>query len=125
MLARRGANLALVVAHVAGMIDLVALPVWVETLIQPFHYDTQLAGSLATVYLACAVVSSVLLAPVFSRFPGRTVGAGGYALAACGFYLGAHADTFRVMLSAHATAGLGIGCGLSVARQANNRTRAG
>ncbi len=67
MLARRGANLALVVAHVAGMIDLVALPVWVETLIQHFHYDAQRAGSLATVYLASAVLSSVALAPALTR----------------------------------------------------------
>ncbi|MCP1118680.1 MFS transporter [Robbsia andropogonis] len=122
MLARRGSNLALVVAHVAGMIDLVALPVWIETLIRHFHYDAQRAGGLATTYLACAVLSCVFLTPTLTRLPGRFSAAGGFALAASGFYLGAHADSFALMVIAHAIAGIGVGCGLSVTHGAIGRT---
>lgn len=115
MPARRGSNFALVAAHVAGMIDLVALPVWVNTLIEHYHFDAQRAGALATVYLACAVLCSACIAPAFARLPGRLSSSAGFAIAACGFLIASQASTFSAMLWAHAIAGIGIGCGLSVA----------
>ncbi|WP_321969038.1 MFS transporter [Paraburkholderia tropica] len=121
MPARRGSNGALVVAHVAGMIDLVALPVWVNTLIEHFQFDAQRAGALATAYLAFAVICSACIAPLFTRLPGRTTATAGFALAACGFGVAAHATTFAGMLGAHAVAGIGVGCGLSVAHGAIGR----
>lgn len=122
MPARRGSNGALVVAHVAGMIDLVALPVWVNTLIERFHFDAQSAGALATAYLACAVLCSVCIAPLTTRIPRRLSAALGFALAALGFGFAAQTASFTGMLGAHALAGLGIGCGLSVAHGAIGRT---
>ncbi|MBN3854069.1 MFS transporter [Paraburkholderia sp. Ac-20340] len=119
---RRGSNGALVVAHVAGMIDLVALPVWVNTLIERFHFDAQRAGALATAYLACAVLCSVCIAPLFARLPGRLASAFGFGLAACGFGFAASATTFGAMIAAHAIAGAGVGCGLSVAHGAIGKT---
>ena len=44
-------HVALIVAHCAGMVDLVALPVWVGTLIQYYKLDPQQAGGLATLFL--------------------------------------------------------------------------
>ena len=38
----------LMVAHCAGMVDLVALPVWVGTLISAYKFDPQQAGGLVT-----------------------------------------------------------------------------
>lgn len=122
MAPRRGSNGALVVAHVAGMIDLVALPVWVNTLIEWFHFDAQRAGALATAYLAFAVLCSVCVAPLIARLPGRLAAAPGFAVAAAGFGLAAQATTFGAMLVAHAIAGAGIGCGLSVVHGAIGRT---
>jgi len=52
-------TVALMVAHCAGMVDLVALPVWVGTLIGAYRLDPQKAGLLATLFLAGAVLSSV------------------------------------------------------------------
>ncbi|RKP44458.1 MFS transporter [Pararobbsia silviterrae] len=115
MPARRGSIFALVTAHVAGMVDLVALPVWVNVLIERFGYDAQNAGALVTAYLACAVVCSACVAPLFTRIPARLSAAGGFAIAACGFGLATHADTFGAMVAAHALAGVGVGTGLSVA----------
>lgn len=37
-------------AHCAGMVDLVALPVWVGTLIGAYRLDPQKAGLLATLF---------------------------------------------------------------------------
>lgn len=122
MSARRGSNGALVIAHVAGMIDLVALPVWVNALIERFQFDAQRAGALATAYLACAVLCSACIAPLFTRLPGRLTAAAGFAIAACGFGVAAHSTTFAAMLGAHALAGVGVGCGLSVAHGAIGKT---
>jgi len=118
MPARRGSNFALITAHVAGMIDLVALPVWVNTLIEQYHFDAQRAGALATVYLACAVLCSACIAPMFTRLPGRLAATAGFAIAASGFGAATHQTGFSGMLAAHAVAGIGIGCGLSVAHGA-------
>ena len=46
---------ALMVAHCAGMVDLVALPVWVGTLIANSGLDPQQAGGLVTLFLEGAV----------------------------------------------------------------------
>lgn len=119
---RRGSNGALVVAHVAGMIDLVALPVWVNTLIAGFHFDAQRAGALATTYLAFAVLCSVCVAPLFARLAGRLAAALGFAVAAAGFGFATQVTTFGAMLAAHAIAGAGIGCGLSVVHGAIGKT---
>ena len=40
-------RMALMVGHCAGMVDLVALPVWVGTLISVYRFDPQQAGLLA------------------------------------------------------------------------------
>ena len=60
-------HVALIVAHCAGMVDLVALPVWVGTLIQHYQLDPQQAGGLVTLFLIGAVLSSVFLASRFQR----------------------------------------------------------
>jgi predicted MFS family arabinose efflux permease len=104
------------------MIDLVALPVWVNTLIEQYHFDAQSAGALATVYLTCAVICSACIAPMFTRIPGRLTATIGFAIAACGFGVAAHATTFTGMLGAHALAGIGVGGGLSVAHGAIGKT---
>src|SRR5450830_1301727 len=57
------ARLALMLAHCAGMLDLVALPVWVGTLVSAYHLDPQQAGGLATLFLVGAVFSSLAVAP--------------------------------------------------------------
>ena len=64
-------RVALMVAHCAGMVDLVALPVWVGTLMGHYRFDPQQAGGLATLFLAAAVLASVTLAPLFGRLPRR------------------------------------------------------
>lgn len=117
-------HVALMVAHCAGMVDLVALPVWVGTLIQHFKLDPQQAGGLATLFLIGAVISSVFLASRFQRVTGRWVAACGYALAAICFGLLSQPQDYAVMAALHAFGGLAAGAALSVthgtiARSAN------
>jgi predicted MFS family arabinose efflux permease len=107
-------HVALIVAHCAGMVDLVALPVWVGTLIQHYQLDPQQAGGLATLFLIGAVISSVFLASRFQRVKGRWVTAGGYALAAACFGVLSQPLDYTTMAALHALGGLAAGAALSV-----------
>lgn len=110
---RRG-RIALMVAHCAGMVDLVALPVWVGTLIGHYRFDPQQAGALATLFLAAAVVASGVLAPRFGRLPRRAVAAAGFGVAALAFFGASLSRDFTAMALLHVLAGLASGAGLSV-----------
>lgn len=117
-------RIALMVAHCAGMVDLVALPVWVGTLISRYGLDPQQAGLLATLFLVGAVIASVVLAPLFHRLPGRTVATLGFGLAGAGFYAVSRTADFGTMALLHAMSGVAAGAALSVthgtiARSAN------
>ncbi len=107
-------HLALMVAHCAGMVDLVALPVWVGTLIQHYQFAPQQAGGLATLFLAGAVAASLLLAPRFGRLSNRTVAACGFAVSALAFFGASMRTDFAAMAVLHALAGLAAGSALSV-----------
>jgi predicted MFS family arabinose efflux permease len=107
-------HFALIVAHCAGMVDLVALPVWVGTLIQHHQLDPQQAGGLVTLFLIGAVVSSVFLASRFQRVNGRWVAAIGYALAAACFGALSQPLDYATMAALHAAGGLAAGAALSV-----------
>jgi MFS family permease len=83
----RGGRAALMVAHCAGMVDLVALPVWVGVLISGYGLDQQQAGGLATLFLIGAVSASLFIAPRSSRLPPRATVTVGYAIASLAFVL--------------------------------------
>ena len=101
------------IAHIAGMIDLVALPVWVGALIGAYHFSPRQAGGLVTLFLVGVVLSSVTLAPRFSQIGGRAAAAGGFALAAVAFAGLSVANDFRLMAALHFFGGVTVGCGLS------------
>jgi predicted MFS family arabinose efflux permease len=96
------------------MVDLVALPVWVGTLISVYRFDPQQAGLLATLFLAGAVLASLVLAPIFQALPGRIVATLGFAAAAAGFGLAATTAQFAQLALLHAAAGVAAGAALSV-----------
>ncbi len=110
---KRG-RLALMVAHCAGMVDLVALPVWVGTLMAHYQFDPQQAGGLATLFLVGAVLASAVLAPRFGRLPRRLVAVLGFAVAALAFSGASAQASFGAMAGLHALAGLAAGAALSV-----------
>lgn len=106
-------RIALMVAHCAGMVDLVALPVWVGTLIAKYGFDPQQAGGLATLFLIGAVASSLFFAPRFHRMRGRIAAPLGFGVAALAFGGNALTDSYTVMAALHLVAGMAAACGLS------------
>lgn len=109
----RAGTAALMVAHCAGMIDLVALPVWVGALVAQSHFDPQQAGLLASLFLIGAVAASLGLASRMQRVRARGVAVAGYGLAALAFGALTQLDALGPMALAHVVAGLGVGAGLS------------
>jgi predicted MFS family arabinose efflux permease len=107
---------ALVVAHVAGMIDLVALPVWVGVLMTAGAFDARAAGALVTLYLLGVVASCVGLAPRLG--PARERGAivAAFLVSALAFAaLGkAHHGAFAGVAVLDLVAGLAVGVALSL-----------
>lgn len=106
----------LLIGHCAGMLDLVGLPVWVgANLIGFYHFDPHQAGLLATVFLLCAVIASLALAPRFGRISAKWVTVVGYTVAAAAFVaLATLAGTnYPAMLVLHGVGGLGAGSALT------------
>lgn len=109
----RGAGLALVAGHMAGMIDIASLPVWVGTLMSGYGFAPAQAGGLATLFLGGVLVSSVLLSPVFHRLPGRWIPPLGYLACALIFVAMTRLEGFGGFAVAHLLAGLCNGLALS------------
>ena len=78
---------ALMMAHVAGMLDLVALPVWVGTLISQYRFAPQQARGLATLFLLGASLASMVLAPRFNRINPKLAAVLGFATSCAAFIL--------------------------------------
>ncbi len=117
----RSATTALIFGHIAGMIDLAALPVWVGTLVAGFGYSNSQAGGLVTAFLVGVVLSSVALARIFHRLPGRWVAPAGYALSAACFAL-SRVSGFEPFLLLHLAAGLATGVALSTTHGTMGKT---
>jgi predicted MFS family arabinose efflux permease len=120
---KRG-RVALMIAHCAGMVDLVALSVWVGALIAHYGFDPQQAGGLPTLFLLGAVLASVTVAPRIQRLNCRWVAATGFAVSAVAFWMAAGTTDYTQLAVLHAVAGLAAGAALSVthgtiARSAN------
>jgi predicted MFS family arabinose efflux permease len=106
-------RIALMVAHCAGMVDLVALPVWVGALIAEYKFDPPQAGGLATLFLVGAVLSSLFFASRFNTMRARFAATIGFALATVAFYFASVRSDFESLAIAHFAAGAGAGCALS------------
>lgn len=105
---------ALMLAHCAGMVDLVALPVWVGTLIAHYHFDPQQAGGLATLFLIGAAGASIFFAPRFNKIQVKVAAILGFAIAALAFFLSANNTSFPVLAALHLFGGMAAGTALSV-----------
>ena len=103
----------LMVAHCAGMVDLVALPVWVGTLIAAYKFDPQQAGGLVTLFLVGAVLASLVFAPRFNRVSGRVAAPIGFGVSALAFLGAASTSDFGSLAALHALGGFAAGTGLS------------
>lgn len=106
--------LALMIAHCAGMIDLVALPVWIGTLVAHYHFNAQQAGMLVSLFLGAAVVASVILAARFDPATARLQAAMGFGFAALLFGLASLTSSLMLLALLHAACGCATGLSLSL-----------
>jgi MFS family permease len=105
----------LMLCHFAGMVDLVALPVWVGTLAQHYGFDLEHAGMIVTAFLSGAVGASLVAAPLYNRLPRAACAFGGYAVAALAFLAASRVSAFGALALLHLVAGIATGTALSVA----------
>ncbi|PJE26386.1 Predicted arabinose efflux permease, MFS family [Pseudooceanicola antarcticus] len=111
---KRTGAVALVVGHCAGLVDLVALPVWVGALIGRFGFGPREAGALVTLFLLGAVLASVLTARNFTRLPRKALTVVGFGLAALAFLLASQQTAFLPLAALHLLGGLANGMALSL-----------
>jgi predicted MFS family arabinose efflux permease len=114
---------AVMIAHCAGMVDLVALPVWVGTLIGSYRLDPQQAGLLVTLFLAGAVLSSLFFFARLNRLPARAMATIGFGVATLAFVGINSFSGYPAMAVLHAAAGLAVGCALSLTHGVIGRSR--
>lgn len=114
---RRG-RIVLTLAHVAGMIDMVALPLWVGTLMHHYGFSAPQAGLTVTVFLLAVAVTSLWLASRFRQLPTWARTSSGFLLALFAFTIAAlqpvTAASLPAMMGLHALAGIGVGGALSL-----------
>ncbi|QUX95005.1 MFS transporter [Marinomonas sp. CT5] len=108
-------NLALMVSHSAGMLDLVALPLWVGVLVASYHFDSQQAGGLVTLFLIGAVCASVLIAPRFKKLKRRMVASVGFFISGLCFFIASQTNDYAQLAGLHLVAGVSSSAALSMA----------
>jgi predicted MFS family arabinose efflux permease len=86
-------------------------------------FEPRQAGALVTLFLAGAVVASLLVAPLLNRLNGRAVAVVGFAITACVFHALASAKGFSEMAPLHAMAGFADGAALSVTHGTIGRSK--
>lgn len=106
-------RVSLMVAHCAGVIVLVALPVLVGALIAQYRLDAQRAGALVTLFLVGAVAGSLFFAPHFNRIHARLAAAVGFGIAGLAFAGVALTSEYGAMSLLHGLAGFAAGGALS------------
>ena len=110
----KGGVFALMVAHCAGMVDLVALPVWIAALVQDHRLDPQQAGGIVTLFLVGVVLASVTVARRLGALNARVIAALGYLLAGAGFGALSMVTDLTAVAVLHLLSGLCAGAALSV-----------
>lgn len=110
----RAAVAALLTAHCAGMLDMVALPLWVGALVAWYDFDPQRSGLLATLFLCGQVASSLYFAPRFGRIPQRWAATIGFLVAGLAFLGISTTRDYALMALLHLAGGIGAGCALSM-----------
>ena len=112
-------RVVLMLNHVAGMLDLVILPLWIGGLIGTYTFSPQAAGGLVTLFLLGVLASNAVVARRYGRIPNRFVVTAGYAVSALCFLAmivapsASRLPIFATLAILHVVAGCGVGASLS------------
>ena len=115
-------SLALIICNVGGMVDLVALPLWVGSLMQSRNLDAQQAGMLVTAYILGVFGGSLMVSPRLGTINNRMTATVGFLLGAASFFGLMAVDGLAAMAALHLAAGIGAGWGLSMTHGAMARS---
>lgn len=110
-------RLVLMLGNVAGLLDIVILPLWVGGLIESYKFDPQLAGGLVTLFLFGILVSNALLAFRFYRMPAKAVVSLGLLVPGVAFLCMTQvsgSSSAYVLAALNLVGGLGAGAGLAM-----------
>ncbi|HWU62616.1 MAG TPA: MFS transporter [Ensifer sp.] len=121
-----GSKVVLSIGHVAGMIDMVALPLWIGNLMQYYGFSPVQAGLTVTLFLFSVVIASTIVAPIFDRIPHRLCVTAGFLTGAVAFLavsrMPVDPSSLIVIVALHVVAGLGTGTALSITHGNIGRT---
>jgi len=109
-----GGGIALVIGNFSGLLDLIALPVWIGGLVERFHFAPQEAGAMVTLFLFGVVTASAVVAPRFDRLNKRALASGGFLIAAIAFFAATRQTSFIPLVILHGIAGVSVGTALSM-----------
>ena len=107
-------SIALVIGHFSGMLDLIALPVWVGALVERFGFSPQQAGGVVTLFLVGAVGASIVVAPRFNRLNQKLCASLAFASASAAFFLASRETGLVQLAILHLIAGISVGTALSM-----------
>ncbi|MCJ8161269.1 MFS transporter [Acinetobacter zhairhuonensis] len=114
---------ALTVSHCAGMLDAIALPIWISVLMTVYMFDSQQSGLLVTMFLIAVTISSVIFSAKFNLLrPHKWVYIGFFIAGLC--FLGCtQTDTFGSLAILHFFGGFAVGMSLSLAHGTMGRSQ--
>lgn len=104
----------LMVAHCAGMVDLVVLPIWIGVLVSHYHFNNQSAGMLVTLFLVGVTIASCLSSPWINKLNIRKWIFRGFIGATLAFIFCFYQNTIQVLSVLHFFGGLSVGVALSL-----------
>ncbi len=117
------ARSSLLIGHCVGLIDMVALPLWVGLLATAFRFDAQLAGGVVTLFLLGVVMASAITAPLLPRIRTRALAPIGFAVTAAAMAACAQTRAPMALACLHLLGGLGTGAALSVVHGSMGQAR--
>ena len=111
-------RLTLMFGHVAGMLDLVVVPLWIGGLMETYKLQPQQAGATVTLFLIGILLTNAFIARLFGRVSTRATVVAGYTLGGLSFLamtrapFGLFGSPIVELGLLHLLAGLGVGAGL-------------
>lgn len=113
---------ALTVSHCAGMLDAIALPIWIGVLMTVYAFGPQQSGLLVTLFLLAVTISSVFFSTKFKKFKPKKFVFLGFMIASITFFTCTFTSSFEFLAILHIVGGLATGMSLSLAHGTMGRS---
>lgn len=105
---------ALTASHCAGMVDTIALPIWISVLITVYLFDPQKSGMIVTLFLLGATFASMFFASKFNSFQPKKLVSLGFFIAGLCFFACIPTHQLVYLAILHFIGGIATGMALSL-----------